>query len=66
MQFNFEFKDYLRDGKEWVETCADKTISTIDNYGLWERSFLNSFDGGLLKYVEEKYDGRFRLHVFPL
>ena len=56
----------MRDGKEWAETCADKTISTIDNYGLWERSFVNSFDGGPLKYVEEKYDGRFRLHVFPL
>jgi len=64
MQFNFEFKDYLRDGEEWAKTCADKIIATIDNYGLWERSFVNSFDGGVLKYVEEKYDARFRLHGF--
>ena len=64
MQFNFEFKDYFRHGEEWAKACADKIISTIDDYGLWERSFVNSFDGALLKYIEEKYDGRFRLHTF--
>lgn len=64
MQFNFEFKDYFRDGEEWAKASADKIISIIDGYGLWERSFVNSFDGRLLKYVEEKYDGRFRLHGF--
>lgn len=64
MQFNFEFKVYMRDGEEWARICADKIIRTIDNYGLWERSFVNSFDGKLLKYIEEKYDSRFRLHGF--
>ena len=64
MQFNFEFKDYFCDGEQWAKNCADKIISMIDNYGLWERSFVNSFDGRLLKYIEEKYDGRFRLHGF--
>lgn len=64
MQFNFEFKVYLRDGEEWAKTCADKIIATVDEYGLWERSFVNSFDGGLLKYVEDKYKGRLRLHGF--
>jgi len=64
MQFNFEFKDYFINGEEWAKACADKIIATVDSYGLWERSFVNSFDGKLLKYVEEKYDGRFRLHGF--
>lgn len=64
MQFNFEFKDYFRDGEEWAKACADKIIAMVDRYGLWERSFVNSFDGRLLKYIEEKYDGRFRLHGF--
>lgn len=64
MQFNFEFKDYFKDGEEWSKACADKIIETIDSYGLWERSFINSFDGKLLKYIEKKYDGRFRLHGF--
>lgn len=64
MQFNFEFKDYFRHGEEWAKTCADKIISIVDNYGIWERSFVNSFDGRLLKYIEEKYDSRFRLHGF--
>ena len=64
MQFNFEFKDYFRDGEEWSKTCADKIISIVDGYGLWDRSFVNSFDGKLLRYIEEKYEGRFRLHGF--
>ena len=64
MQFNFEFKDYFRHGEEWAKASADKTIAMIDDYGLWERSFVNSFDGKLLRYIEEKYDGRFRLHGF--
>ena len=64
MQFNFEFKDYFRHGEEWAKTSADKIIAMIDDYGLWDRSFVNSFDGDLLKYIEEKYDGRFRLHGF--
>ena len=64
MQFNFEFKDYFRHGEEWARVSADKTIAMIDDYGLWERSFVNSFDGKLLRYIEQKYDGRFRLHGF--
>ena len=64
MQFNFEFKVRMEDGEEWAKECADKIISIVDEYGLWERSFVNSFDGKLLKYIEEKYDGRFRLHGF--
>ena len=64
MQFNFEFKDYLCHGEEWAKASADKAIAMIDDYGLWSRSFVNSFDGGLLSYVEQKYDGRFRLHGF--
>ena len=64
MQFNFEFKDYFREGEEWAKASADKIIATVDHYGLWERSFVNSFDGTLLRYIEEKYDSRFRLHGF--
>ena len=64
MQFNFEFKDYFRFGEDFAKISADKTIAMIDDYGLWDRSFVNSFDGALLSYIEDKYDGRFRLHGF--
>ena len=64
MQFNFEFKDYFSAGEDFAKASADKIIATIDNYGLWDRSFVNSFDGALLSYIEDKYDGRFRLHGF--
>ncbi len=65
MTFNFEFKDYFNDcGEEFATESADRAIAMIDEYGFWERSFFNSFDGRLLEYVEEKYSGRFRLHGF--
>ena len=64
MQFNFEFKDYYSGGEEFAKESADKAIALIDEYGLWDRSFVNSFDGRLLEYIEEKYQGRFRLHGF--
>lgn len=64
MQFNFEFKDYFSEDVQWAKTSADKIITMVDNYGLWNRSFVNSFDGALLSYIDEKYDGRFRLHGF--
>lgn len=64
MQFNFEFKDYFADGADFAKICADKIIEIVDRYGLWERSFVNSFDGALLRYIDEKHDRRFRLHGF--
>ena len=64
MQFNFEFKDYIKNGEEFAKTCADKIIKIVDEYGMWDRGFINSFDGALLAYIEEKYEGRFRLHGF--
>ena len=64
MQFNFEFKDYFSVNEEMAKRSADKIIAIIDDYGLWNRSFVNSFDGKLLSYIEDKYEGRFRLHGF--
>lgn len=64
MQFNFEFKDYMFHDEAWAMESADKAIAIIDEYGLWDRSFVNSFDGILLKYIDDKYNGRFRLHGF--
>jgi|LSQX01.1.fsa_nt_gb glycerophosphoryl diester phosphodiesterase len=65
MTFNFEFKDYIHVlGSEFACKSADRAIALIDEYGFWDRSFANSFDGGLLEYIEKKYDGRFRLHGF--
>lgn len=65
MTFNFEFKDYIHvHGSKFACESADRAIRLIDEYGFWDRSFANSFDGRLLEYIEEKYEGRFRLHGF--
>ncbi len=63
--FNFEFKDYIHVlGSGFACKSADRAIGLIDEYGLWDRSVANSFDGRLLEYIEKKYDGRLRLHGF--
>jgi glycerophosphoryl diester phosphodiesterase len=65
MSFNFEFKDYIHvHGDKFACESADRAIALIDEYGFWDRSIANSFDGRLLEYIEKKYDGRFRLHGF--
>ena len=65
MTFNFEFKDYFRDlGEDFAKESCDKTIALIEEYGLEDRCVINSFDGKLLQYVEDKWNGRFKLHGF--
>ncbi|MBQ8642884.1 MAG: hypothetical protein IJ480_11785 [Clostridia bacterium] len=64
MTFNFEFKDYFREGEDWAKESCDRTVALIEEYGLEDRCVVNSFDGKLLNYVQEKWNGRFRLHGF--
>ncbi len=64
MTVNYEFKDYIGSLGDFAKECADKIIALVDEYGLWERGFVNSFDGRLLEYIDEKYGGRFKLHGF--
>ena len=65
MTFNFEFKDYFhKEGEEFAKKSADKIIALIDEYDLSSRCYVNSFDGALLKYIDDKYEGKYRLHGF--
>ncbi len=65
MQFNFEFKDYFhQQGEDFACESADRIIKMVDEYGLWDRGVINSFDGRILEYIDRKYDHRFRLHGY--
>lgn len=65
MTFNFELKDYFHvEGEAWAKESCDKSIAMIEEYGLTDRCFINSFDGKVLSYVQEKWGGRYRLHGY--
>lgn len=65
MLIDLELKEYPVDGNEaraWE--CADRTIAMLEDYGFGDRCVLNSFNGALLEYIDEKYDHRYRLHGY--
>ena len=66
MQFNFEFKDYIYDkGEEFAKESADRTIALFEEYGIGaDRLYINSFEGDLLLYINEKCGGKYRLHGY--
>lgn len=65
MLIDIELKDYPEAGREsFAYRCADKTIALIERNDLVDRCVLNSFSGKLLEYVDENYNGRYRLHGY--
>lgn len=65
MQFNFEFKDYIRDkGAEFAKESAAKIIALFEEYGLADRSYINSFEGDLLLWIDKTYNHKYRLHGY--
>lgn len=65
MQFNFEFKDYIRDkGEKFALESAAKTIALFEEYGLADRLYINSFEGDLLLWIDKNYGHKYRLHGY--
>jgi len=62
--FNIEFKDYPGEIGELAYISADKTIALMEQYGIAERSVINSFSGELLEYIDEKYKHKYRIHAY--
>lgn len=64
--FNIEFKDYPKTSREWACESADKSIALMEQYGIVDRSVINSWSGELLEYIDEKYQHKYKLHgYFP-
>lgn len=60
---NWEIKIYPRDfGDEATFAVVDRLIELIDEYGLGERSMLNSFSARTLEYIKRKHGDRFPIH----
>ncbi len=64
MLFNIEFKDYPHLQGDRAYYSCDKAIAMMEEYGIAERSVINSFSGELLEYVDKKYEGKYKLHGY--
>lgn len=63
--FNVELKDYpTKCDAAWAYESTDRAIALIDDYGISERSVINSWNGAILEYIDEKYSHRFALHGY--
>lgn len=67
MMFNIEFKDYPHLQGDRAYVSCDKCIAMMEEYGIAERSVINSWSGELLEYIDRKYNHKYYLHgYFPL
>lgn len=63
--FNFEFKEYPRDGNEArAYEAADKALGLIKAYHMDERCVINAFDATLLEHIHTTYQGHYKLHGY--
>lgn len=62
--FNIELKDYPCDSGEFAYESCDKIIQMIKDYGLLDRCVVNSWNGVLNEYVDEKYGDIIRIHGY--
>ena len=61
---NIELKDYPEDGEDFAFESADRICEMLIEYGMAERTWINSFSGKLLEYVYKKYGNTFYYHGF--
>lgn len=67
IELNIELKDYPGECGAFAYESCDKTIAMLDEYGVTDRCYINSFSGDILNYVYTKYENRIRLHgYFPV
>lgn len=63
MLVNWEFKIYPNSfGDEYAFSVVDKLLDLIKEYGVEERSMLNSFSNRVLEYAYNKAPGKFPIH----
>lgn len=64
MMFNVELKDYPAVSGAFAYESAEKSIALMDEYGITERSTVNTWSGVLNEWISEKYGGRIRIHAY--
>lgn len=64
MLFNIELKDYPADSGEFALESAKKTIAMMDEFGITERSVVNTWSGELNEWLDAAYGRRLRIHAY--
>lgn len=64
MEVNVELKDYPEITGQFALDSCDKSLAMLEEYGMADRIYINSWSGELLTYISEKYNGRYRLHGY--
>jgi len=64
MLFNVELKDYPADSGDFAYESADKAIALMKQYGILERSTINTWSGELNEYLAEKYGDEVMIHAY--
>ena len=63
---NWELKEYPVDlGEERAFECADRLVALIDQWGLADRSLMNSFSERVLEHIADTWPGKFQIHGYP-
>ncbi|MBQ6544751.1 MAG: HAD-IIB family hydrolase [Lachnospiraceae bacterium] len=64
-EINIELKDYPCLSGEFAFRSCDKVIAMVEEFGLADRIYLNSFAGDILEYIDKTYGHKkYRLHGF--
>ena len=62
--FNIELKDYPADSGDFAFESARRILSVMEEYGITERSVVNSFSGELNEWLADTYGDRLRIHAY--
>ncbi len=64
IEMNIELKDYPHESGEFAFRAADKAVRMIEEFGIRERIYINSWSGEMLAYLADTYHDRYRLHGY--
>ena len=64
MLFNIEFKDFPHHCGEFAYRSAELAVKMMDEYGITERSVINTWSGELNEWLVAKYGDRIKIHAY--
>ena len=64
MLFNIELKDYPHQSGEFAYRAAELAVKMMDEYGITERSVINTWSGELNEWLVEKFGDRIKIHAY--
>lgn len=60
-----ELKEYPIDGKdELAYSVCDRVLKMIDDYGFTDRCVVNTWNGKLHEYINDKYGDKYKQHLY--